>query len=103
MIGKTNIYVAQVSDGDNDSTDNGTCTEILEDEILPHARYYSYIQVDNYHEENSLIATPASLSSSGLWRSYELVASKHKNLQIKRVYTERDIYPVFRELFKKKL
>lgn len=101
LVGKTNIYVAQVSDGDNDRTDNGTCSEILEDEILPYTRYYSYIQVDNYHDEDAVLS-PSSLMTSGLWASYDAVCEKFKNMQIKRVAHERDIYPVFRELFKKK-
>jgi uncharacterized sporulation protein YeaH/YhbH (DUF444 family) len=101
LVGKTNIYVAQVSDGDNTDTDNGTCAEILEDDILPHVRYFAYVQVDNYHE--SINPTLTSLMHErGLWKSYKHVASNNEKLQVKRVYHEKDIYPVFRELFSKK-
>lgn len=101
LVGKTNIYVAQVSDGDNTDTDNGTCAEILEDDILPHVRYFAYVQVDNYHE--SINPTLTSLMHErGLWKSYRSVANNNEKLQVKRVYHEKDIYPVFRELFSKK-
>lgn len=104
LIGKTNIYIAQVSDGDNMDTDNGTCTEILEDDILPHVRYYAYVQVDDYHASDDATDPYLSTISSfgkGLWKAYESVAKTAKHFNIKRVSHERDIYPVFRELFKK--
>jgi uncharacterized sporulation protein YeaH/YhbH (DUF444 family) len=96
LLNKTNVYVAQVSDGDNYDTDNGTCSEILEDDILPFTRYYAYVQVDNYHGMSSSY-------DSGLWTTYEGIASKSSNFQVKRVVEEKDIYPVFRELFSKKI
>lgn len=98
LEGKTNIYVAQVSDGDNTDTDNGTCAEILEDDILPYVRYFAYVQVDSYHET----INPSLMHERGLWKSYKNVASNDPKLQVKRVYEEKDIYPVFRELFSKK-
>lgn len=103
LLNKTNIYIAQVSDGDNTETDNGTCSEILEDEILPFVRYFAYVQVDDYHDSISASPTLASfVSDRGLWKSYESVASNNSKLQIKRVFHEKDIYPVFRELLLKK-
>ena len=97
FAGKTNIYVAQVSDGDNTDTDNGTCVEILEDEILPQVRYFAYIQVDSYHR-----SAPGALYDYGLWKSYTNVAANDSRLQPRRVFEEKDIYPVFRELLSKK-
>jgi uncharacterized sporulation protein YeaH/YhbH (DUF444 family) len=94
LVNKTNIYIAQVSDGDNTDTDNGTCTEILEDDILPFVRYFAYVQVDSYHS--------SALYENGLWKSYKEIASKNSRLQIKRVLDERDIYLVFRQLLLKK-
>lgn len=105
LLGKTNIYVAQVSDGDNDDTDNGTCREILEDDIMPFVQYYAYVQVDDYHTE----ASPGNMSLSsmvnygkGLWDAYETVAKAFKNFQMRRVNEIADIFPVFKELFKKR-
>jgi len=106
LVNKTNIYVAQVSDGDNTDTDNGTCAELLEDDVLPYVRYFAYIQVDDYHDPITDPTSNPSLSmimnQRGLWKSYQTVAEKNSKLQIKRVYNENDIYPVFRELFIKK-
>lgn len=100
MIGKTNIYVAQVSDGDNYDGDNGTCTEILEDDILPNVQYYSYVQVDSYRSSDASISS--LLTENGLWRSYQSVGLRNKKLQARRVVEESDIFPVFHELFAKK-
>lgn len=100
LAGKTNIYVAQVSDGDNMDTDNGTCAEILEDEILPQVRYFAYVQVDSYHGGGSSLS--ALLYDRGLWKSYNSVSNSNSKLQARRVFEEKDIYPVFRELFTKK-
>lgn len=97
---KTNVYVAQVSDGDNRDTDNGTCAEILEDDILPLVRYFAYVQVDSYHDHKTLYG--ASMADRGLWKSYKSVSANNSKLQVKRVFQEKDIYPVFCELFAKK-
>lgn len=104
LKGKTNVYIAQVSDGDNLDTDNGTCTEILEDDILPHVRYYAYVQVDDYHTSDDTSDPYLSTISSfgkGLWKAYESLSKRHAHFNIKRVNAEKDIYPVFRELFTK--
>lgn len=107
LLGKTNIYVAQVSDGDNDSHDNGTCSEILEDDILPNVRYMAYVQVDQYHmtEPDDAKPTISGLLSyeKGLWQSYSSVSKRNPKLQARRVFEEADIYPVFHGLFQKKV
>lgn len=102
LVEKTNIYVAQVSDGDNVDTDNGTCVELLEDDILPHTRYFAYVQVDDYHVTDE--STDPYLSTlrsfgKGLWKAYDGLAKRTKRFNVKRVSHEREIYPVFRELF----
>lgn len=98
LAGKTNIYVAQVSDGDNTDTDNGTCAEILEDDILPQVRYMAYVQVDSYHS----YAPVGTSYDRGLWKTYQSVSGSNPRLQARRVYEERDIYSVFKDLFTKK-
>jgi len=106
LIPGTNVYVAQVSDGDNFSTDNGTCAEILEDDILPKVRYFAYVQVDDYHEhDDPQDVTLSALMdiSKGLWKAYTQVMGVNPKLQAKRVHQERDIYPVFRAMFQKKV
>jgi len=92
---QTNIYIAQISDGDNAEEDNGTCTEILEDDLLPKIRYFAYIQVDDHN------SVPSSYTDK-MWRSYEIVSQKNPKLQMKRVFSQKDIWHVFRELFQKR-
>jgi hypothetical protein len=96
LKGKTNIYIAQVSDGDNTETDNGTCSELLTDDILPYVNYFAYVQVE---QEGS---TPGLLSYSrrnSLWSTYDGLGSTHANMVSKKVAHERDIFGVFRSFF----
>ena len=82
-----NIYGAQASDGDNYSDDSAKCTQILGEKILPLTRYFAYVQVAE-EEQN-------------LWNEYELLQSEHANFAIRKVTEASQIYPVFRDLFKK--
>jgi uncharacterized sporulation protein YeaH/YhbH (DUF444 family) len=90
--GLTNIYVCQCSDGDNWGTDNGTCFELLTDDIMPEVQYYAYIQVGNH---------PGYVSD--IWASYESVAKEHSHFNMKQVHEDADIFPVFKQLFEKKI
>lgn len=82
-----NIYAAQASDGDNWGQDSAKCRELLTDKILPLVRYYAYVQVAQ-EEQN-------------LWEEYLSVANDHPNFAMRKVSSAADIYPVFRDLFKK--
>jgi uncharacterized sporulation protein YeaH/YhbH (DUF444 family) len=82
-----NIYGAQASDGDNFSHDSGRCTELLANSILPQCRFYAYVQVAE-EEQN-------------LWEEYTALAPAHGNFAMRKVVEPSDIYPVFRDLFKK--
>ena len=82
-----NIYGAQASDGDNYSDDSARCTTLLSEKILPLTRYFAYVQVAE-EEQN-------------LWNEYELLQSEHANFAIRKVTEAAQIYPVFRDLFKK--
>lgn len=82
-----NIYVAQASDGDNFSHDSGTCSKLLTERILPLVRYFAYVQVAE-EEQN-------------LWEEYTQIAAAHTHFAMRKVATPSDIYPVFRELFRK--
>jgi uncharacterized sporulation protein YeaH/YhbH (DUF444 family) len=87
--GMTNIYVCQCSDGDNWDNDNGTCYELLVDDIMPNVQYYAYIEVGDDHH-------------SDLWDSYQSVAKEYENFAVAKVHDDQDIYPVFAKLFEKK-
>lgn len=83
-----NIYAAQASDGDNWADDSPTCRQLLEQKILPLVRYFSYIEITNRAHQT-------------LWREYESLQQHYDNIAVQHIRQAEDIYPVFRELFKK--
>ena len=86
-----NIYGAQASDGDNWNDDSPRCRELLADGILPSVQYFAYIEVADSEPQN-------------LWREYEqLLASHPGHFAMQRIAAASDIYPVFRELFRRRL
>ena len=82
-----NIYVAQASDGDNFSDDGGKCRALLAEKILPLVRYYAYLQV--VQEEQNL------------WEEYTRLQTDFAHFAMRKVSDASEIYPVFRDLFKK--
>lgn len=82
-----NIYGAQASDGDNWHHDSGRCREIVSTQLLPLCRYFAYVQV----------AEP----EQNLWEEYAQVAEAHPHFAMRKVLEPSQIYPVFRDLFKK--
>ena len=82
-----NIYGAQASDGDNWHHDSGRCRELLIENLLPVCRYFAYVQVAE-EEQN-------------LWEEYSRVQESHPQFAMRKVSSASQIYPVFRELFKK--
>ena len=82
-----NIYGAQASDGDNWHHDSGRCRELLTDSLLPMCRYFAYVQVAE-EEQN-------------LWEEYSRLQESHPGFAMRKVTQASQIYPVFRELFKK--
>lgn len=83
-----NIYAAQASDGDNWADDSPQCKALLADKILPMVRYYAYIEITNRAHQS-------------LWREYEQLYAEYDNFAMQHIRAVDDIYPVFRELFKK--
>lgn len=88
--GRWNIYGAQASDGDNWDNDSPICKDVLGNDILPWCQYFAYIEITPGEPQN-------------LWREYEKLQSAHVNFAMQRIEKAADIYPVFRELFKKTL
>jgi len=84
-----NIYVAQASDGDNWYDDSPFCSEILSQKIMQIVQYFSYVEI-----------TPDSHQS--LWYEYEKIANAFENFAMQKIDSVADIFPVLRELFKKK-
>lgn len=86
--GQWNIYGAQASDGDNWDNDSPVCGKLLGSEILPWCQYFAYIEITAGEPQN-------------LWREYMKIGGEHDNFAMQRIESPADIYPVFRELFKK--
>ncbi len=85
-----NLYVAQASDGDNWHHDSPACRDLLLQRIMPYVRYYAYIEI-----------TPDRHQS--LWEAYEDVKAQHEHFAMRQIDGAADIYPVFRDLFKRRV
>ena len=86
--GQWNSYVAQASDGDNWDNDSMLCRQLLINTIMPKVQYYTYVEITDGPPQN-------------LWEQYTQVGDHHPHFAMKKIVTPADIYPVFRELFKK--
>jgi uncharacterized sporulation protein YeaH/YhbH (DUF444 family) len=86
--GDWNAYVAQASDGDNWDNDSVQCRQLLIDKIMPMVQYYTYVEITDGPPQN-------------LWQQYTQVLPVHQNFAMRKIEDLPDIYPVFRDLFKK--
>ncbi len=93
-----NIYAAQASDGYTQSGDARRCVEMLNAEVMPLCQYYAYIEI---LDEREMEVFASEDSGAELWRAYRTVAELWPNFATKRISKPTDIFPVFRELFKK--
>lgn len=85
-----NIYGAQASDGDNWNDDSAICYRMLTDNILKKVQHFSYVEI-------------TTRAHQSLWHAYEKVREDFESyFAIQQIQSAADIYPVFRELFKKK-
>jgi uncharacterized sporulation protein YeaH/YhbH (DUF444 family) len=89
-VSSWNLYVAQASDGDNWHHDSPACRDLLLQRIMPYVRYYAYIEI-----------TPDRHQS--LWEAYEDVKAQHPHFAMRQIDGPADIYPVFRDLFKRRV
>lgn len=85
-----NIYGAEASDGDNEHSDNAVAASLLRAAILPASQYFAYLEVAE---------SEYSPSRSSLWKTYEAIGETH--LAMRRVSSRQEIFPVFRELFRR--
>jgi uncharacterized sporulation protein YeaH/YhbH (DUF444 family) len=83
-----NVYAAQASDGDNWDSDSANCAHILDGAILPACQYYAYIEITEGEPQN-------------LWYEYLKVQERQRHFAMQKIHSAGDIYPVFRELFKR--
>jgi uncharacterized protein len=86
-----NIYGAQASDGDNWNDDSPLCVDVLKKGILPHVQYFSYVEITRRDPQ-------------ALWNEYQNLADAlPERFAQRRIAEVADIYPVFRDLFQKKV
>lgn len=87
-LAQWNIYAAQASDGDNWADDSPRCRSLMNDKLLPVCQYYAYIEITRRSHQT-------------LWHEYEKLENEFGNFAMKNIQSVDDIFPVFRELFKK--
>lgn len=87
-VGEWNIYGAQASDGDNWNNDSPRCRDILIHDIMPHVQYFSYVEILPRQQQS-------------LWEVYKTVQETSDHFAMQIITQPKDIYPVFRELFKR--
>lgn len=86
-----NIYGAQASDGDNWNDDSSNCTQILANGLLDKVQHFSYIEITEQDHQS-------------LWHEYQQIQGQFSDVfAMQNIRSANDIYPVFRELFQRKL
>jgi uncharacterized sporulation protein YeaH/YhbH (DUF444 family) len=94
-----NIYAAQASDGDNSPNDGSVSAALLRDVILPVCQYYAYLEVGS---DSDRMHAGFINHKTALWQTYETLQDGGANLAMRKVNHRREIYPVFRELFRRR-
>lgn len=95
-----NIYAAQASDGENLSRDSAKCEQFLEANIMPLCQFYAYVEII---EESEMEILKSEETGGELWRAYRSVRERWPSFDMRRVADPSHIYPVFRELFAKRV
>jgi hypothetical protein len=93
-----NIYVAQASDGDNTTADNDRTAHLVLDRVLPACQYFAYLEVGREDDGGPIGFMPRETE---LWRTYGRLRAEEPRLAMRKVRHRKDIYPVFRDLFRK--
>jgi uncharacterized sporulation protein YeaH/YhbH (DUF444 family) len=93
-LSETNVYIAQVSDGDNWSGDDEVASELIED-LLTKVQYFAYIQT----EEKGRMAQKKKYRLDDLMTIYAEIATRHQNLHARHITEAGEVYPVLRSLF----
>ena len=83
-----NIYAAQASDGDNWNDDSPLCQQLLSHDLLPLLRYFAYVEITKSEHQS-------------LWTQYQHLIADFDNFAMQHIREQADIYPIFREFFRK--
>jgi uncharacterized sporulation protein YeaH/YhbH (DUF444 family) len=71
--------------------DAGKSARFLADRILPQTRYFAYLETPD----------ESGARMSSLWVEYQEISAAPGSFAMRRVTRRDEIYPVFRELFRK--
>ncbi|WP_237216464.1 YeaH/YhbH family protein [Falsiroseomonas oryziterrae] len=93
-----NIYVAQASDGDNTTADNERTAQLVMERIVPVCQYFAYLEVGREDDGGPIGFMPRETE---LWRTYGRLRIEEPRIAMRKVRHRKDIYPVFRDLFRK--
>jgi uncharacterized sporulation protein YeaH/YhbH (DUF444 family) len=89
--GQWNLYVAQASDGDNWDDDSSVCRELLNRSLMPRLQYFTYVEITPHAHQ-------------ALWEEYQKIEASHgERFAMRQIVEASDIYPVFRELFRRRV
>ncbi len=95
---KTNVYVAQASDGDAMDDDAARCVRYIQNKLLDKIQYYAYIEL-----------SPEVGGYSGWSRTrttlkdyYQKIATQFEKFQIGYIKQASDVFPVLQQLFTRK-
>ncbi len=94
-----NIYAAQASDGDNSPNDGSVTAALLKSAILPACQYYAYLEVGS---DSDRMHAGFINHKTSLWQTYEALQNEGATIAMRKVNHRREIYPVFRELFRRR-
>lgn len=93
-----NIYGAQASDGDNTPSDTAKTVNLMQDAVLPQCQYFAYLEVGADDDDGPMMPSDRA---SLLWRTYALVVKQGGDIAMRKVKHRREIFGVFRDLFKR--
>ena len=95
-----NLYVAQASDGDNDSDDRGRVLDLMHARILPLVRYFAYVETGG---ERGAFPHESIRRRTELWDTYEALTADPANahLAARRLTDGAGVWSVLADLFAK--
>lgn len=83
---RENIYLAQVSDGENWDSDCPSCVKIIKDELLNKLQFFCYLEV-------------LGSQYNTLTEVYDEMLSKITKFKLGRAADKNDVYTIFRNFF----
>ena len=94
-----NVYVAQASDGDSSYSEGEEISRLLRDVVLPAVQYFAYLEVGSPYTSHYGMHFSAE---SSLWGLYSKLVAEGAPLYMRKVSERSEIFPVFRELFRRR-